>query len=80
MVLCYFGLGPRAAESVQTALGDYYGFAGPYAESLIASAPKDEGAMRDLLARFEQAGVDEVVCFPPSIDPEQVDLLAGAVL
>jgi alkanesulfonate monooxygenase SsuD/methylene tetrahydromethanopterin reductase-like flavin-dependent oxidoreductase (luciferase family) len=78
--LCYFGLGPRAAENVQTSLGDYYGFAGPYAESLIASAPKDEGAMRDLLARFEQTGVDEVVCFPTSIDPEQVDLLAGAVL
>ena len=78
--LCYFGLGPSAAENVQRALGDYYGFAGPYAESLIASAPKDEGAMRDLLARFEQTGVDEVVCFPTSTDPEQVDLLASAVL
>jgi alkanesulfonate monooxygenase SsuD/methylene tetrahydromethanopterin reductase-like flavin-dependent oxidoreductase (luciferase family) len=80
MALCYFGLGPRAEEDVQTSLSDYYGFAGPYAESLIASAPKDEGAMRDLLARFEQAGVDEVVCFPTSYDPEQVDLLARAVL
>jgi hypothetical protein len=32
------------------------------------------------LAAFEQAGADEVICFPTSADPEQVDLLADAAL
>ena len=31
-------------------------------------------------AAFEQAGADEMICFPCSPDPEQVDLLADAAL
>ena len=35
--------------------------------------------MKERLAAFEDAGADEVICFPTSIDPDQVDLLARAV-
>ena len=35
--------------------------------------------VKGYLAGFEAAGVDEVICFPTSTDPDQVDLLAAAV-
>jgi 2-methylisocitrate lyase-like PEP mutase family enzyme len=35
--------------------------------------------VKERLSAFEEAGADEVICFPTSIDPEQVDLLARAV-
>ena len=34
--------------------------------------------MRGYLDAFEQAGADEVICFPALSDPEQVDRLAEA--
>jgi alkanesulfonate monooxygenase SsuD/methylene tetrahydromethanopterin reductase-like flavin-dependent oxidoreductase (luciferase family) len=78
--LCYFALGYGAEQVARSALGDYYGFLGEYAERVIAGAATDETAIRELVAAFEQTGVDEVVCFPTSPDPGQVDLLARAVL
>lgn len=35
--------------------------------------------MKAYLSGFEEAGADEVICFPASTDPDQVELLAGAV-
>src|SRR4051812_28264032 len=78
--LCYFALGYGAEQVARSTLGDYYGFLGEYAERIIAGAATDETAIRELVAAFEQAGVDELVCFPTSADPAQVDLLARAVL
>ncbi len=34
--------------------------------------------MKGYLNAFEQAGADEVICFPASSDPAQVELLAEA--
>jgi alkanesulfonate monooxygenase SsuD/methylene tetrahydromethanopterin reductase-like flavin-dependent oxidoreductase (luciferase family) len=78
--LFYYALGDDPEAQARAALGDYYAFLGDYTEMVIAGAAKDEGAIRDRLAAFEQAGCDEVVCFPTSPDPAQVDLLASAVL
>jgi alkanesulfonate monooxygenase SsuD/methylene tetrahydromethanopterin reductase-like flavin-dependent oxidoreductase (luciferase family) len=78
--LFYFALGDDPEAQARTALGDYYGFLGDYAERVIAGAAKDGAAIRDRVAAFEQAGCDEVICFPTSPDPGQVDLLARAVL
>ena len=36
-------------------------------------------AVKRYLSGFEAVGVDEVIWFPTSVDPDQVDLLAGAV-
>ena len=80
MALFYFALGEDAEAAARASLGDYYGFLGEYADQIVASAAKDEDAVKRYLSAFEQVGVDEVICFPTSTDPEQVDLLARAAL
>jgi alkanesulfonate monooxygenase SsuD/methylene tetrahydromethanopterin reductase-like flavin-dependent oxidoreductase (luciferase family) len=80
MVLAYFALGEQAEQQARAALGDYYAFAGQYAERIIAGAATSEAALREQTAGFAQAGVDELVWFPTSPDPAQVDALARAVL
>jgi alkanesulfonate monooxygenase SsuD/methylene tetrahydromethanopterin reductase-like flavin-dependent oxidoreductase (luciferase family) len=77
MALFYFALGDDAEAAARASLGDYYGFLGEYADQIVAGAAKDEDALKGYLSAFEKAGVDEVICFPTSTDPEQVDLLAG---
>jgi alkanesulfonate monooxygenase SsuD/methylene tetrahydromethanopterin reductase-like flavin-dependent oxidoreductase (luciferase family) len=79
MALFYFALGDGAEQAARATLGDYYGFLGEYADQVVASAAKDEDTVKQYLSGFEAAGVDEVICFPTSADPDQVDLLAGAV-
>jgi alkanesulfonate monooxygenase SsuD/methylene tetrahydromethanopterin reductase-like flavin-dependent oxidoreductase (luciferase family) len=79
MALFYFALGDGAEQAARTSLGDYYGFLGEYADQIVASAAKDEETVKAYLSGFEAAGVDEVICFPTSTDPDQVDLLAAAV-
>jgi alkanesulfonate monooxygenase SsuD/methylene tetrahydromethanopterin reductase-like flavin-dependent oxidoreductase (luciferase family) len=78
MALFYFSLGERAEEAARASLGGYYAFLGEYADRIVAGAAKDEDTVRQYLAGFEQAGADEVICFPASADPDQVDLLARA--
>jgi alkanesulfonate monooxygenase SsuD/methylene tetrahydromethanopterin reductase-like flavin-dependent oxidoreductase (luciferase family) len=80
MALFYFALGDDPEAAARRSLGDYYSFAGEYAERIVASAAKDEDAVRGYIAAYTEAGCDEVICFPASADPEQVDLLAAAVL
>ena len=76
VVLCYFALGADAEEQAARTLGDYYGFAGPYAQRIIDGAATDVTIIRSYVAGFEAAGADEVIFFPTSADPAQVDLLA----
>jgi alkanesulfonate monooxygenase SsuD/methylene tetrahydromethanopterin reductase-like flavin-dependent oxidoreductase (luciferase family) len=79
MALCYFSLGDRAEEAARESLGNYYAFLGEYADMIIGGAAKDEDTVRQYLSGFEQAGADEVICFPASADPDQVDLLSRAL-
>ncbi len=79
MALVYFALGDDAEEAARANLGHYYAFLGEYADQIVAGAAKDEDAVKRYLSAFEQVGVDEVICFPTSTDPEQVDLLARVV-
>jgi alkanesulfonate monooxygenase SsuD/methylene tetrahydromethanopterin reductase-like flavin-dependent oxidoreductase (luciferase family) len=79
MVLFYFALGDRAEAQAAASLGDYYAFLGDYASRVVESTAKDADTVRAYLAAFEAAGADEVICFPTSPDPGQVDLLAEAV-
>jgi len=79
MALCYYALGDRAEELASEDLLDYYAFAGEYASMIVGSAAKDAETVRQYVAAFEQAGCDELICFPTGIDPEQVDLLAAAL-
>jgi DNA-binding LacI/PurR family transcriptional regulator len=48
---------------------------------MIASgAHRSPEAIRDVIAAFEEAGVDELILDPTVGDPAQVDLLAEAVM
>jgi len=38
----------------------------------------DAATLKGYLSAFEQVGADEVICFPASADPAQVELLAEA--
>lgn len=76
----YFSLGDDAEQAARERLGDYYAFLGDYAQQVVASAAKDPDTVKQYLASLEQAGADEVICFPASADPAQVELLAEAAL
>ncbi|MFZ0039995.1 MAG: LLM class flavin-dependent oxidoreductase [Solirubrobacteraceae bacterium] len=78
VALLYFSLGPNAEQAAQQYLGHYYAFLGDYAQQIVQSAAKDAGTLKGYLSAFEQAGADEVICFPTSSDPDQVGLLAQA--
>jgi len=80
MALFYFALGENAQRMASQSLGDYYAFLGQYAERVIASAAKDAETVKQYIAAFEEAGADDVICFPTSADVSQVDRLAAAAL
>jgi alkanesulfonate monooxygenase SsuD/methylene tetrahydromethanopterin reductase-like flavin-dependent oxidoreductase (luciferase family) len=79
VALLYFSLGDRAEEVARANLGHYYSWLGEHADTVAAGAAKDEDTLRRYIAGFEEAGTDEVICFPASPDPAQVDLLAHAL-
>jgi alkanesulfonate monooxygenase SsuD/methylene tetrahydromethanopterin reductase-like flavin-dependent oxidoreductase (luciferase family) len=80
MALFYFSLGERAEPAARDSLGDYYSFAGPYADQIVAAAAKDADTVRRYVDGFADAGADEVIAFPASADPAQIELLAAAAL
>jgi alkanesulfonate monooxygenase SsuD/methylene tetrahydromethanopterin reductase-like flavin-dependent oxidoreductase (luciferase family) len=80
VALNYFGLGDTAERS-HANLVDYYRILGPETAEMIASgAHRSPEAIRDVIAAFEEAGVDELILDPTVGDPAQVDLLAEAVM
>jgi alkanesulfonate monooxygenase SsuD/methylene tetrahydromethanopterin reductase-like flavin-dependent oxidoreductase (luciferase family) len=78
MALFYFALGDGAREAAQHSLGDYYAWLGEYTQQIVDGTATEAEAVRERLAAYEEAGVDEVICFPASADPGQVELLADA--
>ena len=81
IALCYYALGEHAEEAAKEELGDYYAWLGEdIAGMIVSGAAKDEDTIRGYRDAFAAAGADELICFPTSTDPAQVDLLADAVL
>jgi alkanesulfonate monooxygenase SsuD/methylene tetrahydromethanopterin reductase-like flavin-dependent oxidoreductase (luciferase family) len=80
MALFYFALGGDAERVAAENLGDYYAFLGDYAEQVAAGAAKDADTVKQYISAFEQAGADDVICFPASTDPDEVERLAAAAL
>jgi alkanesulfonate monooxygenase SsuD/methylene tetrahydromethanopterin reductase-like flavin-dependent oxidoreductase (luciferase family) len=77
--LSYYSLGADAERNADTYLKDYYAFLGEDVAGMIAgSAAKDADTVKQYAAAFEQAGADELIFFPSSSDPEQVNLLVEA--
>jgi alkanesulfonate monooxygenase SsuD/methylene tetrahydromethanopterin reductase-like flavin-dependent oxidoreductase (luciferase family) len=80
-VLAYYALGDNAEDHAQWYLRDYYAAMGEEVAGMIAdSAATDPDTVRQYLQAFEQAGADEIILFPCSTDPQQVDLLAEVAL
>ena len=81
VALCYFALGDGARETADAYLKRYYAIMGEEgAEQVAQSAAVDEGMATQYREAFAGVGVDELIYFPCSPDPAQVDLLADAVL
>jgi len=79
MGLAYYSLGDRAEEEAKAYLMDYYAFLGEETAGYIAaSAAKDTDTVQQYLEAFTAAGCGELIIFPSSSDPDQVDLLADA--
>ena len=77
--LAYFALGDGAEQAADSYLHDYYGFLGEIADMIASSAATDAETVRGYVAGFTEAGCDELILFPCSPDPGQVDLLADAL-
>ena len=80
MALAYYSLGDQAGANAESYLGDYYAWLGEYAGQIVSSAATDGDTVKGYQAAFEEAGCDELVWFPSSPDPQQVELLASAAL
>lgn len=81
VALAYFALGDDAKEQADRYLQHYYAIAGDDVANFIAdSAATDEETVKSYVEAFAEAGADELILFPCSTDPGQVDLLAQAVL
>ncbi len=79
MALSYFALGDGAREAADVYLRDYYAFMGDRAAMVAGSAAVDADTVRGYVQGFSEAGCDELIFFPCSTDPGQVDLLADAI-
>ncbi|SRR6266571_1920981 len=77
--LSYFSMGPDVETSKRSIL-DYYAFLGGMEKDFAEFVPRGADAVRDIVRRFEEAGVDELIFDPTIPDPAEVDLLADAVL
>jgi len=80
LALQYFAMGDDPEGDTRASIGHYYASAGDYAEQVVAATAKGADQVRERIRQFEDAGADELILFPASPDPDQVDLLARAVL
>lgn len=78
--LCYFALGDDAEHLARGYLGPYYAAAGPrFADTVIAAVPCGVDALRATVRQYRAAGCDELLLFPCSRRPDQLEALVDAV-
>jgi alkanesulfonate monooxygenase SsuD/methylene tetrahydromethanopterin reductase-like flavin-dependent oxidoreductase (luciferase family) len=76
-----YALGPEGEAGARRFISEYYG--GQFrdrAEQMVQGLPRDQAALRQTLARFEEAGADELLFSPGHADLNQLERLADAVL
>jgi alkanesulfonate monooxygenase SsuD/methylene tetrahydromethanopterin reductase-like flavin-dependent oxidoreductase (luciferase family) len=78
--LAYFALGAHAEAAAAGYLKHYYAWLGDMAEAIAASAATDPETVKQYADAYAAAGLDELILFPCSPEPDQVDLLADVVL
>ncbi|MEA2450966.1 MAG: hypothetical protein QOG63_2898 [Thermoleophilaceae bacterium] len=79
MALTYFSLGDDPEGQAKRSIGHYYAFLGEYADMIVGSTLKSPDAIKRTVAAYEEHGCDELILFPASGDPAQVDLLRDAL-
>ncbi|MFE9392254.1 LLM class flavin-dependent oxidoreductase [Streptomyces sp. NPDC006784] len=80
VALVYACLGPEARATAERYLRAYYAFIGPKAEMAAKAVITDADSLRETAAAYAAAGCDELLVFPCTAAPEQLDLLAEAAL
>ena len=80
LAIGYFSLDDDPESQARATIGDYYAFLGDYAEQIVQYVAKGEDQIRERVHGFEAVECDELILFPSSPDPDQVDKLAAAVL
>jgi alkanesulfonate monooxygenase SsuD/methylene tetrahydromethanopterin reductase-like flavin-dependent oxidoreductase (luciferase family) len=80
VTLGYFALGPKAEEGSAKYLKDYYAYLGEWADRIAESAALTPDSLRELAARYEDIGVDELIFDPTIAEFDQIDRLADAML
>jgi alkanesulfonate monooxygenase SsuD/methylene tetrahydromethanopterin reductase-like flavin-dependent oxidoreductase (luciferase family) len=81
MALFYWALGDDAEKHARNDLEAYYRYTGEETmNQIVSSAATEADTVKAYLNAFEQAGADEVMCFPTNPDPGQVELLAEVAL
>jgi alkanesulfonate monooxygenase SsuD/methylene tetrahydromethanopterin reductase-like flavin-dependent oxidoreductase (luciferase family) len=78
--LAYFALGPDARNQADNYLLHYYGWLGDVARQIAASAAVNTEMVKGYADAFASAGCDELIFIPTTAAPDQVGLLASAVL
>jgi alkanesulfonate monooxygenase SsuD/methylene tetrahydromethanopterin reductase-like flavin-dependent oxidoreductase (luciferase family) len=77
--LVYFSLGDGAVENAHSYLTHYYAFLGEEIAGYTASAAaKDADSVKSAISAYEEAGCNELIFFPSTAEPNQVELLADA--
>ncbi|MET9264972.1 LLM class flavin-dependent oxidoreductase [Amycolatopsis sp. NPDC004079] len=74
--MTYVGLGEENSARGAQYLRDYYSYIGPKAEFLAKGLLSDEARLRDTIDSYAAAGCDELILFPTTADPGQLDQLA----
>lgn len=70
---CWFALGSGGRAQMDAYLGRYLSFLGPSASGLIPLVPTvDAQGLRDAVARARDAGADEIVLAPTTLDPTEI--------
>lgn len=75
--LTYYALGDEAHDDSVAYLRDYYAYAGDAAHQVTLGIPRGADAIRDAVATYEQAGVDELILDPTVAELSQIDRLAA---
>ncbi len=79
MALHYFALGDNAEADARRGLGHYYAWLGEIADMIVQGAAKSADEVKSVVEAFRGHGCDELVLFPASGDPAQVELLREAL-
>jgi hypothetical protein len=80
LTLAYFALGPDARTLADNYLLNYYAFLGDFAQQITASAAVSAEMVKAYAAAFEANGCDEIIFVPTASRPDQLELLAEAIL